>query len=293
MLVLLCTVPLLFGGAASWAEDVANDNLVIVIDASGSMDDSMADGTNKMVAAKSALKQMLSGIPEGTNIGLLVFPHGDWVYPLKPRNNEQLIAAIDRIEPGGNTPLGEYMKIGADKLLEQRAAQFGYGTYRLLVVSDGEETEGKGNVERFTPDIMSRGITVDVIGVAMAGDHTLATRVHSYRRADDPASLERAISEVVAEVSASTTTDVAGDDAFAVIAGLPDEAAREIITTLANSGNHPIGQRPASTQDAGSAGETTQPGGDDGFPTWTFVIVMILAAIVLLVLVSNVPSSRY
>ena len=35
-----------------------------------------------------------------------------------------------------------------------------------------------------------------IIGVNMKSDHTLATKVHSYRRADDPSSLTKAFSDV-------------------------------------------------------------------------------------------------
>ena len=77
------------------------------------------------------------------------------------------------------------MKQGADALLDARKKQFGYGTYRLLVVTDGE-TDDAGLVDGYTPDIISRGITIDAIGVEMQSQHTLATMVHSYRSADDP-----------------------------------------------------------------------------------------------------------
>ena len=85
------------------------------------------------------------------------------------------------------------MKRGADALLKAREKQFGYGTYRLLIVTDGEAGDPR-LVESFTPDIISRGITIDVIGVEMPSRHTLATRVHSYRNANDPESLRQAIS---------------------------------------------------------------------------------------------------
>ena len=76
------------------------------------------------------------------------------------------------------------MKKGADTLLKARKSQYGYGSYRLLVVTDGEASD-PGLVERFTPDIISRGIITDVIGVDMNKAHTLATKVHSYRSAND------------------------------------------------------------------------------------------------------------
>jgi hypothetical protein len=226
-----------------------HDNVVVVLDASGSMKDPMPGGTtSKMVAAKKALKTVLGQVPDSTYIGLLVFSarnvQDPWLYPIGPRDNDRLAAAIDRPEPYGNTPLGHYIKVGADRLLQERARQFGYGSYRLLVVTDGE-AQDQDLVNRFTPEILARGITMDVIGVAMAQAHTLARKAHSYRRADDAASLQRAVAEVLAEV-ARPRTDVAQSDAFELIAPIPAELAAAALLSLSTSGNHPIGEPPPS-----------------------------------------------
>ena len=145
------------------AEVQVTDNVIVVVDASGSMGTPMG-GADRMSVAREALKQVLGQVPESTHIGVLVFPRGDWVYPLGSRVEQRLNNAIDSIRSGGGTPLGSYMKRGADALLKARKKQFGYGTYRLLVVTDGEAND-RNLVEGYTPDIISRGITIDVIGV--------------------------------------------------------------------------------------------------------------------------------
>ncbi len=232
------------------SEDVqaqeAHDNVVIVLDASGSMNSALPGSKlNKMAAAKVALKEVLKNVPQSTRVGLLVFSarnlRDDWAYPLGPRNDAELSRAIDLPIPGRGTPLGQYIKIGADRLLEERAKQFGYGTFRLLIVTDGE-AEDKALVEQYTPDVIARGITVDVIGVAMASNHTLARKVHSYRAANDPASFRRALSEVFAEVG-SSRTDQADGEVFALIAPLPTEAAIAAIQALSSTDNRPIGDK--------------------------------------------------
>lgn len=264
------------GAAASWRYFVASlvlgmmlvslasaqeaaDNVVIVLDSSGSMARPLPGaGTDKMTAAKSALKQVLSSVPQETRIGLLVFSakgvSDDWIYPLGPRDDAKLMQAIDRPMPGGGTPLGAYLKKGADRLLEERAKQFGYGTFRLLVVTDGE-AEDQQLVERFTPEMVARGIKVDVIGVAMNQRHTLATKVHSYRSANDPASLKRAIAEVFGEIGGSAN-DVAGTEAFAELKPIPNEVAQTMIQALSSSGNQPIGERPRPSQPAATSAPT-------------------------------------
>ncbi len=221
----------------SRAEVQVTDNVVVVVDASGSMGTPMA-GTDRMSVARDALKQVLGQVPESTHVGVLVFPRGDWVYPLGPRVEQRLNGAIDSIRSGGGTPLGSYMKRGADALLEARKKQFGYGTYRLLVVTDGEAND-TNLVEGYTPDIISRGITIDVIGVDMESKHTLATKVHTYRSADDPDSLRQAITEVFAEVSASGAGQT-DEDSFELIADLPKQTASEMLKSLSTTGNDPI-----------------------------------------------------
>ena len=209
----------------------------MVVDASGSMGTPMG-GTDRMSVAREALKQVLGQVPESTHIGVLVFPRGDWVYPLGSRVEQRLNNAIDSIRSGGGTPLGSYMKRGADALLKARKKQFGYGTYRLLVVTDGEAND-RNLVEGYTPDIISRGITIDVIGVDMESEHTLATKVHTYRSADNPDSLRQAITEVFAEVS-SADTGQTDEDAFELIADLPKQTASEMLKSLSTTGNDPI-----------------------------------------------------
>ena len=234
--------------AATWAmpfgqaQVQVTDNVVVVVDASGSMGAPMG-GSTRMSVAKEALKQVLEQIPDTTHVGILVFPRGNWVYPLGPRKESMLAGAIDSIQSGGATPLGDYMKRGADALLKARRKQFGYGTYRLLVVTDGEAND-RGKVEAFTPDIISRGITIDCIGVEMASRHTLATKVHSYRNANDPESLRQAISEVFAEV-ASGDAGPGGENAFELIADLPEATASAMLKSLSTSGNQPIGEVPS------------------------------------------------
>lgn len=238
---------LAWGSAVPVQGQQYSDNVVIVLDASGSMKDVMpGTGISKMEVAKSALKEVLRQVPASTQIGLLVFSasnlRNDWAYPLGPRNDAALTAAIDPIQPGSDTPLGRYIKRGADRLLEERAKQFGYGTYRLLIVTDGE-AQDQQLVKSYTPDVMARGITMDVIGVAMRGDHTLATKVHSYRRGNDPEALRRAIREVFGEVGGAVG-DVAQAEAFEMLAPIPLGVANAMIQALSVSGNHPIGTQP-------------------------------------------------
>lgn len=220
---------------------LADQNVVVILDDSGSMDDRMRtdDGrVKKIKAAKEALVGVLANLPPDTNVGVVALntqvDGSNWVVPLGS-NSADWQARVEKIRAVGATPLGQYMKIGADALLEARQAKV-YGEYRLLVVTDGEANDG-GFLEQVLPDILSRGLMVDVIGVDMQSDHSLATKVHSYRRADDDAALKEALSEVFAETSAD---DQDINDEFEILASLPDGFAEAALEALASRGNEPV-----------------------------------------------------
>ena len=218
------------------------DNVVIVLDDSGSMCERMRSDRDitKMDAAKQALITILKQLPKDTHVGVVLLNgtrQGGWLIPLGPVP-DTIEAQIKSIRPNGGTPLGERIKEGADMLLKKREASH-YGSYRLLIVTDGEAND-PNLVDTYLPDILSRGLTVDVIGVDMSGEHSLATKVHNYRSADDPASLEAAIKETFAESS----DDATGQEDYLLASVIPDEMAVKIISTLTSSGNHAIGEVP-------------------------------------------------
>lgn len=225
---------------------LTSDNIVIVLDASGSMSGTMSGtATRKMDAAKSALTAALEQIPESTKIGLLVFSSANtkeqWLYPLGKLDRVALLAAIQQPQPGGGTPLGEYIKKAADRLISQRQKQYNYGSYRLLVVTDGEASDSE-LVDRYVPEAIKRGLRIDAIGVDMAATHTLAKKVHSYRKANDPQSLKQAVADVFAEVGGSGDSDPAGPSAFNEIAALPDQTASALLNALSEPVNTPLGE---------------------------------------------------
>lgn len=225
----------------------ANDNIVVVLDDSGSMHNTLRSNTRirKIDAAKDALRAVLENVGDDSKVGVLALnsraADGSWIIPFGKINRQKIEARIQNIKAQRGTPLGEYLKKGADALLEARAKQL-YGTYRLLVVTDGEASD-KDLLERYLPDVLSRGITIDVIGVDMQARHGLATKVHSYRRADDEQSLKKALAEVMAE--SSDEQIAAGEVDYEVLEGFPSDVASVVLKTLAEVDNDPIGKHVA------------------------------------------------
>lgn len=219
----------------------ATDHAVIVLDDSGSMNESMrGPGGRKMDAAKRALVKVIEQIPERTQVGILLLngarASNHWLVPLGPLDRRVATAKVNSIVANGGTPLGEAMRLAADELLRARSKSV-YGTYRLIVVTDGEATD-KRALDQYLPDLLSRGLVVDAIGVNMDQNHSLATRVHSYRRADDEASLRNAIVEILAE---NNGRDSGSSDAdFELLNALNDVDAGEILKALATPNNNNV-----------------------------------------------------
>jgi hypothetical protein len=238
LFVALFMAPLLISQAT------AADSVVVVLDASGSMEDRMktSDGktVTRMEAAKTVLTTALLNQPEGTNVGIVVFPYQDWVYKLGPVEPTQLRAAIAGIQPSGGTPLGQYMKVGVDALLDARKKN-PYGTHRLLIVTDGEANDSY-DVTTNMDLILVRGIVVNTIGVDMAKDHQLAVKSHSYANAADPNALLKSVRTALsAEITAN---DPDAQEMFATIGLLPDASVTTFLTSLTAVQNQPLGESP-------------------------------------------------
>jgi hypothetical protein len=288
----------------------AADTVVVVLDASGSMDEMVTMKTGekleKMKVAKLALARTLLSLPEDTQVGILVFSasnlsaQDEWVYPIGKINKVRLAEAIQKPTPGGGTPLGEYIKKGADALLEQRDKNRGYGTYTQVVVTDGVATDGS-LVEQNVPLVMARGIRLNVIGLAVAPDNFLANRVSSYQSADDLETLTTAVKRAVAEVP--TGKDGKIDPAwFSEIEPLPTAVVSAALTALNTTiaQNQPIGDQPkviTQVDDQGNATQVPNPavnaqaapaGGGLGF----FGIVGIILLVVLALVIGGAILSR-
>ena len=227
----------------------SQDHVVVVLDDSSSMRHRLRNNRNviKMDAAKKALIRVLEDLPDTTKIGVVTLHDGEeWTVPLGSIDSASMESSIRAIKPHRGTPLGKYLKIASDTLLRARD-QNRYGTYRLLVVTDGEAND-RHKVEEYLPDILSRGIAIDVIGVDMRSKHGLATKTHSYRRANDEKSLSQAISEVMAESIGSSRTN---EEDYQLLEGLPNEIGLAMVKALAGNRNHPIGEpEPTPTEPA-------------------------------------------
>lgn len=238
-IIVLGSLGLLAGLAMAAA--ASEQTVVVVLDDSGSMERVMQSGEKRINAAKEALSAVLQRLPHDTQFGILALNSktngSHWIVPIGSSDTGRWMNLLKQVRAKGGTPLGVRLREGADELLQLRGKQ-PYGTYRLLVVSDGEATDAQ-ILTSILPDLLSRGINLDVIGVDMKEDHSLAKTAHSYRRAGDRTSLTEALTEVFAESVYDSGT---GQADFEMLSGLPDDAASAIVKGLTVSRNDPLSE---------------------------------------------------
>lgn len=291
----------------------SDDSIVIVFDTSGSMGDYMRSARkSRMEVAQDALVEVLSQVPDTTKIGILTFD--GWIYELGLVNREKIEKAIRSARTGGGTPLYEYIRAGGTALLEERAQQLNSGSYKILIVTDGEAGDeylnrsskfGDGSIRLgVLDDIMSRNIVIDAIGLDMQGNHSLATKINgSYMRGDDSDSLVEAVSKAIAEVSFEGNQN-AGEEAFADIAEIPDDAVMAIIKGLTTFQNHPVGEKPlvqvvredgTVTYEPDPANEPVAVLGESGVSILAIlgILVGIAAIVIVIMIIVNNSSGRY
>ncbi len=189
------------------ADDLLADNWEFDLDASGSMG-STACGTGnnaRMEAAKSAVIKFSNSLPEGVNRGLVVFSEKkrsgieEWL-KLGPGNRAEFARLVETIQPSGSTPLRSSIELSAAKLTQQAQMQRGYGTYHLVIVTDGEADSGQ-DPAKFTKDLVANtAVTVHVIGFCVDGKHSLDIKGYTqYTSADNPSKLAEGLQKILAE----------------------------------------------------------------------------------------------
>lgn len=164
----------LFTGPAARTEDATpipcTEDAMVVFDASGSMAGNTVQGLfsdiTRIDEVRKALAQVLPSAAKFRKIGLITFGPGPYEqcnvklhFEPMPNAAEQIMSAVNTINPAGKTPLVQAVKLAAE-ILEHRSEK---GVVVLL--TDGEETCGGApcDLGRLLK-ASSRQLTVHVIG---------------------------------------------------------------------------------------------------------------------------------
>ncbi len=125
------------------AQSVQGETLLLVVDASGSMWGQI-DGENKIVIARKVLAQLVDGLADGTEVGMIAYGHrreGDCddietVVAMGPLDRDVIRQTVEGLNPKGKTPITKSLQQAFDVLAESGR------TASVILISDGLETCG-------------------------------------------------------------------------------------------------------------------------------------------------------
>lgn len=196
--------PLLKGGEqVEPAPNVLAKNYLVVLDSSGTMSDQKCceGSASKSEAAKAAMYEFVKSVPEEANLGLVYFQRSEIVsaLPLGQGNRDQFMQFVNATVPTGGTPLTEAVAEGYKLITRQAQAQNGYGEYTIVVVTDGF-ADNESSLDRTVQFILDNtSIAIYTIGFCIGDKHSLNRAGVTYRDANNPAELAKALQGVLAE----------------------------------------------------------------------------------------------
>jgi uncharacterized protein YegL len=170
-------------------------NYYIIFDGSGSM------AGEKIEIAKKALIRFIKVIPDKGNIGLTSFDASGFFEraPLGSSKRD-IIKQVEKIMAGGNTPLGGCIDIAYEKLGIQAASQMGYGEYNLVIITDGEATDGSRMGYAVDRLLNETPVVIYTIGLRIGEGHALNQPGKIlYKPADNYEELSKGLESVLAE----------------------------------------------------------------------------------------------
>lgn len=203
MLVLSCLAGAgVRGQADDWKKDLEEERLTqsgavitIVFDDSGSMNE-----RNKLAMAKDAFRSWLATVPENHRLALVGL-NGGGLVKWGRGNREELIAAVEKLQASGGTPLVATLEKVLDQIEKRRDAVGPYERHIVVVFTDGKESTPKGNrgVQEVIAQLAARSIETVGIGFQGEGDYMNghATR---YFNAQDSEELRRGLEQVDIEI---------------------------------------------------------------------------------------------
>jgi len=146
VLALAALAALLVGLArpqTSVAKARSHSTIVLAIDVSGSMSATDVQ-PSRLAAAKGAARSFVNQLPKGVRVGVVSFSTSAQVLAPATADRSVALAAIDSLEPGGGTAIGDAIARSVDlgKAAQKAAGRGGKRRFSVLLLSDGANTSG-------------------------------------------------------------------------------------------------------------------------------------------------------
>jgi len=200
-------------GPVELKDEPTATNYLVVLDDSGSMDERECSGNEtKFRVAQKALKEFATTISPNDYLALATLNRNGLIvdFGRGTTHRQRFAEAVDRLRASGGTPLVSAMQSGYAVLTEQAQRQRGYGTYRLVPITDG--ASGDGNPGPVAKNIViGSAIEVHAIGFCTGSGHSLNVQgfTHFYT-ADNPRQLAEGLAAVRAEAPVFDPTSFDG-----------------------------------------------------------------------------------
>jgi len=169
------------------------ENYLVVLDDSGSM-----AGT-KMREAKDALRQLADTLPDEHNLGLMMLNSKSEV-PLDVGNRDAFKEAVNNSHARGGTPLNKSTSRAFQNITSQASSQQGYGNYHIIIVTDGESSDGSP-MKLVKRVVEKTAVQFHVVGFHVNNHGMNNSKYVDYRTAKNSSELAQAFEAVAAETN--------------------------------------------------------------------------------------------
>lgn len=158
---------------------------MVILDASGSMEQTDAGGETRMDAAKEATHTFLDGVTEDSELGFITYGTGTsnapeerdagcedvtTLAPLASGQLDDIRGEVDGIEASGYTPMGPALRQAADELPDE-------GDRNVVLVSDGLDTCAPPPVCDVAKELHEQGIDLIINTVGFLVDDEARTEL--------------------------------------------------------------------------------------------------------------------
>ncbi len=166
---------LLLFSSNSFASDdlLLRKNIIIIFDDSGSMRVKAKNKKSRLSRAKESTIKFVSHLPNNYNLGFYGLNHG-YKFPLQAvdeKSLKQITKIISTMRAKGSTPIAKAINKMVNKMQKQKSIQAGYGTYTIVIATDGAANK-QNEMLKAVDKAIDEGIEIKTIGIDI-GSHTL------------------------------------------------------------------------------------------------------------------------